>query len=76
MRMVVVESRTVRQDKVAFHVMEREGAMDIASCELIFLFILLQARDSETARIFMWILTGIIPPPLERGGQMSTHEFH
>jgi len=44
--------------------------------KLVFLFVLLQAGDPEPARILVRIFTAIVPPPLERGSQMGSHQFH
>ena len=75
-RIVVVESRAVRQDQITFHLMKRKGAMRIDLGEVILFLVLLQPRHAEPARILMRVLASIVPPTFEIAGQMGPYQLH
>ena len=74
--MVVVESRAVRQDQIALHLVKRKRSMRIDLGEIVLFFVLLQAGHAESARILMRIFTPIVPPRFEIAGQMGAHQLH
>ena len=57
MGVVVVESRAVRQDQIALHLVKRKRSMRVDLGEIVLFFVLLQAGHTESPRILMRIFT-------------------